>query len=1052
MIRINKEWRANQLSESLINNRIVNKATALSLSIAALGLMGVSKVNASDVPLPIKKIGLNNENQIVVYFGRREGEFPTPPHLLDTPGPNHRIVIEFADAIVDKVNMPAAADLSTKLHKQLFGIKSIRYVTLNSTDSPRAQVVIEVAEQLKVRPRVIKLEEDSVTINLGDDIVEQSAALEGPVRGRSGARATAMRSSQSQVAEPGAPTMIAQNDSKPEIPTPSNSDADPDVTVTSGRSSAKATEVVAAAPATVQSVAPAASDVADSAVGAASTAAVAPTSTSGSRATSAVSSAPASTVTASSGDGMPALRTAPLAMPAESKPTASNANAARSNSADDESSSQVAESMPSSPKTKAAANSTSPIKMPELKMPETLTNAGANLKKFMHWPHKDDATASASTKDSSKDSTSSGSSSTASSSSKKDVADAKKDSTKTTAVAKQTTSQTTTVATTKTDATGVKAVAKDTKKEVKKEVADASDTSTDSDATKDTSQSKLSKLNLFAKLPRPGFIKPKSPEVVAAAHVNTSKPTKNTVVDAGSDSSDVTAVAAKTTSASSSKTSALATNSTAPASQTPVADAGNSDAAPEGAEFNAAFANQSNSATAKASTSVAPESAPTPALAAVSASAPISAPAPISESATTLASAPTTTPTPSTDNSPAPGSWDWTAASASKPAKQTAVSTASALTAASSGDAVVSKATNATSAATEAAETSSTRPVQVAQDMPVADDKPKISTPIETTETQTFSQPAQMLTPGSSTSVSEGAQEMMKVKAKEQEVKPVTVADTEKSDFAAALKSSPAKKQKVEESAGNEPTLIRDTEMTDPAVEKTATKPVENEAPAGEMPAQVSPETSTAAAAASEPETTTIDKNKLATAKYNEAVKAHLAGKLPEAIAAYKDALAANPELAEAHSNLGLIYNQQHKYELAVSEFQRALAVNPKDAITYNGIGAALRAQKDLPGAIKNFQTAVSLDPKLATAHYNLGVAYELQRDYDRSLNSYEQAIKCDYRLGEAYYRMGMILEKRHRNDDARAKFKAALKASENADYSADARQRLALLESKPTR
>jgi Tfp pilus assembly protein PilF len=566
---------------------------------------------------------------------------------------------------------------------------------------------------------------------------------------------------------------------------------------------------------------------------------------------------------------------------------------------------------------------------------------------------------------------------------------------------------------------------------VKKEVADASD----SDATKDASQSKLSKLNLFSKLPRPAFIKSKSPDVVAVAHVNTSKPTQNTVVDAGSDSADSGAVAAKNAPVSSNKASVLATDSTPPASQMPVADAGNSDAAPEGAEFNAAFASRPSSSTPK---TIAVASEPAPAKASASVSTPISA------------SEPTLANTPSADNAPpSPGSWDWTAASASKPVKQTAVSTASALSATSSADAVVSKATNS---ASELADITANKPVQVAQDMPVADDRPKISTPIETTETQTFSQPAQMLTPGASTSVTEGAQEVMKVKAKEQEVKPITVADTEKSDFAAVMKSTPTKKQRVEESAANEPTLIRDTEMADPGVEKTAIKPVETEAPAGEMPAQVTPEASAPGVAASELETTTIDKTKLATAKYNLAVKAHLAGKLSEAIAAYKDALAANPELAEAHSNLGLIYNQQHKYELAVSEFQKALAVNPKDAITYNGIGAALRAQRDLTGAIKNFQTAVSLDPKLATAHYNLGVAYELQRDYDRSLNSYEQAIKCDYRLGEAYYRMGMILEKRHRNDDARAKFKAALKASENADYSADARQRLASLESKPTR
>jgi tetratricopeptide (TPR) repeat protein len=977
MIRINTEWRAKQLAEHLVTNRIISKATALSLSIVAVGLMGVSKVNASDVPLPIKKIGLNNENQIVVYFGKREGEFPSPPHLLDTPGPNHRIVIEFSDATVDKVNMPDAADLSTKLHKQLSGIKSIRYQTVATGDATRARVVIEVAEQLKVRPRVIKLEEDSVTINLADDIVEQSAALDGPVKGRSqSAQSTSMRSRQS--VEPGAPSVIAQRDSQPEIPTPSNSDDDATVitppVAASTSSSIDTSGTSAVAPSAVRSVASAASNVANSV---AST-----TSTSGSVgvAGAAASVNTANTINtpvtaASTAESMPVLRTAPLPMPAQPQPAVSAASSVRNAVTDVESSSQVAESMPSSPKTKSAATSTQAIKMPE-----TLTNAGANLKKFVHWPHKDDTTASASVKDSS---------SSKKDSSKKDESDSK-------------------------------------------EVADAPE------SKKDSVASKLGKMNFLSKLPKPGFAKSKSPEVVAAANVNTKKPASNTVVELGSGSSSSKTTETKASSSGSSKTTAsaaVAGNQLATA-QTTVTDAGSDAAPPEGAEFNAAFVSQAAASAAKSPAS--------------------------NENNNDVASAaskPAATSIPqSTDSAPAaPGSWDWTAtqAASSKPVKQTSVSTASALPAAassasvSSADAVVSKAINAANVS-EVAEVTPSHPVQVAQSMP-DDDRPKISTPIETTETQTFGEPAQMLTPGASTSVSAGAQEMMKIKAKEQEVKPVTVAETEKSDFAEALKSRPARKQKVEqETTANEPTLIRDTEMTDPAVEKMASKrAAESESPAGEMPAQVAPEAPAAAAAATELESAPEDKTKLARDSYNLAVKAHLSGKLSEAIAAYKNAIAANPELAEAHSNLGLIYNQQHKYELAVSEFQKALAVNPKDAITYNGIGAALRAQKDLPGAIKNWQTAVSLDPKLATAHYNLGVAYELQRDYDRSLTSYEEAIKCDYRLGEAYYRMGMILEKRHRTEDARAKFKAALKASENADYSADARQRLALLESK---
>lgn len=182
---------------------------------------------------------------------------------------------------------------------------------------------------------------------------------------------------------------------------------------------------------------------------------------------------------------------------------------------------------------------------------------------------------------------------------------------------------------------------------------------------------------------------------------------------------------------------------------------------------------------------------------------------------------------------------------------------------------------------------------------------------------------------------------------------------------------------------------------------------------------------------------------------YNDAVKLHLSGKLTAAIAEYEAAIKDYPNLSEAHSNLGLIYNQQHNYPQALAELRKALAINPKDAITYNGVGAALRAQKDLTGAIKNWQTAIALDPKLATAHYNLGTAYEIQKDFDKALACYKQAVKNDYRLGEAHYRMGLILQKKNNPQEAVEAFNKALEASAKADYSEDVRQRIAIIEKK---
>jgi tetratricopeptide (TPR) repeat protein len=255
------------------------------------------------------------------------------------------------------------------------------------------------------------------------------------------------------------------------------------------------------------------------------------------------------------------------------------------------------------------------------------------------------------------------------------------------------------------------------------------------------------------------------------------------------------------------------------------------------------------------------------------------------------------------------------------------------------------------------------------------------------------------------------------------------------------------------------PTASASSDLTSPYPAATA-----KESPVRGTAASQSPSVGTTVASLSEPSvggatrapssesqaaTTELSNKQLAVHHYNDAVKLHLSGKLAAAISEYQEAIKANPNLSEAHSNLGLIYNQQHNYAQALSELRKALAINPKDAITYNGVGAALRAQKDLTGAIKNWQTAISLDPKLATAHYNLGTAYEIQKDFDKALDCYKQAVKNDYRLGEAYYRMGLILQKKNNTEEAVEAFNKALQASAKADYREDVRQRIAVIEKK---
>jgi hypothetical protein len=122
------------------SQRILTAFHLTALSLSLLTWSGQS-ARALGGPLPIEKIAIDQDHQVVIYFGKRDGEFPSPPHLLETPGPNHRITLEFSDAAVDKINMPAPEDLSTKLHKLLPAIKSVRNSTVVAGDIQKARVV-----------------------------------------------------------------------------------------------------------------------------------------------------------------------------------------------------------------------------------------------------------------------------------------------------------------------------------------------------------------------------------------------------------------------------------------------------------------------------------------------------------------------------------------------------------------------------------------------------------------------------------------------------------------------------------------------------------------------------------------------------------------------------------------------------------------------------------------------------------------------------------------------------------------------------------------------
>ncbi|MDH4038298.1 MAG: tetratricopeptide repeat protein [Candidatus Krumholzibacteria bacterium] len=106
------------------------------------------------------------------------------------------------------------------------------------------------------------------------------------------------------------------------------------------------------------------------------------------------------------------------------------------------------------------------------------------------------------------------------------------------------------------------------------------------------------------------------------------------------------------------------------------------------------------------------------------------------------------------------------------------------------------------------------------------------------------------------------------------------------------------------------------------------------------------------------------------------------------AIQLAKEGLAANPNDAEAHFQLGYSYSQLDSVALAYEHFMKAAELDPKkvpnckDNIQSNfakhyKLGQSAFNRQDYKAAAGEFDLATQSDPTQANAYYNLGVAYD---------------------------------------------------------------------------
>jgi len=117
-------------------------------------------------------------------------------------------------------------------------------------------------------------------------------------------------------------------------------------------------------------------------------------------------------------------------------------------------------------------------------------------------------------------------------------------------------------------------------------------------------------------------------------------------------------------------------------------------------------------------------------------------------------------------------------------------------------------------------------------------------------------------------------------------------------------------------------------------------------------------------------------------------------GRPEQAIAAYRDAIAADGGLAEAHLNLGIALHQGGDTIQAAEHYRTALRRRPELAAAALNLGLLLEGDGDTQGAGECYRRAIAARPDFAEAHFNYALQLLLAGNFSRGWEEYEWRLR----------------------------------------------------------
>ena len=158
---------------------------------------------------------------------------------------------------------------------------------------------------------------------------------------------------------------------------------------------------------------------------------------------------------------------------------------------------------------------------------------------------------------------------------------------------------------------------------------------------------------------------------------------------------------------------------------------------------------------------------------------------------------------------------------------------------------------------------------------------------------------------------------------------------------------------------------------------------------------------------------------------------------------AFRQAISANPQDADAFYNLGTLYLRRNAPEDAKQNLEQALKLRPNYPEAWNNLGMLAAQQGNNEEAIHNFERSLELRPSYFTALLNLGNVYRRQGNLTDAERLLKRAEDSEPANAEAKYSLGMLYARKSDIAVAEQYLRAALKL--RPDYP-DALNNLAVL------